>query len=129
MHIGIDVGGTNTDAVLVEGRRVLAECKAKGIQRRNITDQEIIERCIYALVNEGANILEEGIAQRASDIDVIYVYGYGFPIYRGGPMFYADTVGLKNVYAKVCEFHDKYGVEWEPAPLLKKLAEQGKTFN
>ena len=84
---------------------------------------------MYAMINEGAKILEEGFAQRASDIDVIYIYGYGYPVFRGGPMFYADTVGLKKVYERICEFQKQYGDEWKPAPLLKKLAEEGKTFN
>ena len=92
-----------------------------GIERRKISDQEIIERCIYVLINEGARILEEGYALRAADIDVIYVAGYGFPAYRGGPMWYADTVGLKNVYERVRQW-------WEPAPLLAQLAERGEKF-
>lgn len=108
---------------------ILEESKAQGITRREISDDEIIERTIYALVNEGAKILEEGIALRASDIDVIYISGYGFPVYRGGPMFYADCVGLNNVYKRVCEFHEEHGDFWKPAPLLKQLAEDGKTFN
>ena len=99
-----------------------------GIARRAITPEEIIERCIYVMINEGARILEEGHAQRAADIDVIYCTGYGFPGYRGGPMWYADTVGLKNVYARVHDFHKEYGHLWEPAPLLKKLAEEGGSF-
>jgi 3-hydroxyacyl-CoA dehydrogenase len=99
-----------------------------GIARHAVTPQEIIERCVYIMINEGARILEEGHAQRAADIDVIYCTGYGFPGYRGGPMWYADTVGLKSVYARVHEFHKQYGHLWEPAPLLKKLAEEGKTF-
>ena len=78
-------------------------------------EQEIVDRCIYALVNEGARILEEGIALRAGDIDVTYVYGYGFPAWRGGPMFYADAVGLKNVLARVREFETKHGMDlWSP---------------
>ncbi|MCW9032755.1 MAG: 3-hydroxyacyl-CoA dehydrogenase NAD-binding domain-containing protein [Rhodospirillales bacterium] len=101
----------------------------KDINARSIEDDEILKRCIYALVNEGAKILEEGIAQRSSDIDVIYIYGYGFPPYRGGPMFYADQVGLKNVYADICKFQETHGDVWEPAPLLKKLAEEGKSFS
>ena len=99
-----------------------------GIQRREISQEEIIERTIYALVNEGAKILEEGIALRAVDIDIIYLSGYGFPAWRGGPMWYASTVGLKKVYDRVCEFHAQHGELWEPAPLLKRLAEEGKTF-
>jgi 3-hydroxyacyl-CoA dehydrogenase len=99
-----------------------------GIQQRDISTQEIVDRCIYALVNEGARILEEGYALRAVDIDIIYLTGYGFPAYRGGPMWYADTVGLKKVYERVCEFHRQHGEWWEPAPLLKQLAEEGKGF-
>lgn len=94
----------------------------KGIQPREISQEELTERLVYSLVNEGAKILEEGIAQRAGDIDVIYIYGYGFPAYRGGPMGYADEMGLKNVVAAL----EKYGQT--PAPLLKRLADEGKTF-
>lgn len=108
---------------------IVKESERLGIKRRKISDQEIIERCLYALVNEGAKILEEKIAQRASDIDVIYVNGYGFPVYRGGPMFWADTVGLKKVYERVAAFHKEHGDYWTPAPLLQQLAEAGKTFN
>jgi 3-hydroxyacyl-CoA dehydrogenase len=99
-----------------------------GITQRKISAEEIIDRCIYALVNEGARILEEGYALRASDIDIIYLNGYGFPAHRGGPMWYADTVGLKKVYERISEFHRRHGEIWQPAPLLKRLAEQGKTF-
>ena len=99
-----------------------------GIQQRQISAQEIVDRCIYALVNEGARILEEGFALRAVDIDIIYLTGYGFPAHRGGPMWYADTVGLKKVYERIREFHQQHGHWWEPAPLLKKLAEEGKGF-
>jgi 3-hydroxyacyl-CoA dehydrogenase len=102
--------------------------RAAGIAQRNISSEEIVERCIYALVNEGARILEEGIAGRAVDIDIIYLNGYGFPAYRGGPMWYADTVGLDKVYRRISEFHQQHGELWEPAPLLKRLAEEGKTF-
>ena len=108
---------------------LIVDCaREAGIERRTITDEEIVERTIYALVNEGAKILDEGIAQRASDIDLIYVNGYGFPSWRGGPMFYADTVGLDKVYARVQEFERRHGEFWKPAPLLKRLAEAGKTF-
>jgi 3-hydroxyacyl-CoA dehydrogenase len=99
------------------------------IPQREITEAEIVERCIYALINEGARILEEGYALRSGDIDIVYLNGYGFPAYRGGPMFYADTVGLKKVYDQVCEFHEQHGFLWEPAPLLKRLAEEGRTFS
>ncbi len=99
-----------------------------GIPQRQISSEEIVDRCIYALVNEGARILEEGYALRAVDIDIIYLTGYGFPAYRGGPMWYADTVGLKKVYERISEFHRQHGELWEPAPLLKQLAEQDRTF-
>jgi len=100
-----------------------------GIERRAISNEEIVERCVYALVNEGAQVLEEGIALRAVDIDITYLYGYGFPAWRGGPMFYADTVGLKNVLARIEEFEQQHGPElWHPAPLLKRLVDSGRTF-
>jgi 3-hydroxyacyl-CoA dehydrogenase len=99
-----------------------------GIAQRQISAAEITDRCLYALVNEGARILEEGFALRASDIDTIYLNGYGFPAHRGGPMWYADTVGLKRVFERIAEFQGQHGAIWQPAPLLKRLAEQGKTF-
>jgi 3-hydroxyacyl-CoA dehydrogenase len=99
-----------------------------GIAQRQISAGEITDRCIYALVNEGARILEEGYALRASDIDIIYLNGYGFPAHRGGPMWYADTVGLKQVCDRVFEFHRQHGEIWRPAPLLKRLADEGKGF-
>ena len=99
-----------------------------GIERREITDEEILQRCMYPLINEGAKILEEGIALRSSDIDVVWIYGYGFPRYRGGPMFYADTVGVKHVYDTMSRLYDEHGEWLEPAPLLKKLADEGKGF-
>lgn len=103
--------------------------RGAGIERRTVTREEIVERCIYALVNEGAHVLGEGIALRASDIDVVYLNGYGFPAWRGGPMFYADTVGLKTVLARIEEFRARHGEElWSPAPLLRELAEGGGTF-
>ncbi|MEQ8407238.1 MAG: 3-hydroxyacyl-CoA dehydrogenase NAD-binding domain-containing protein [Gammaproteobacteria bacterium] len=105
------------------------EAEALGVEQRDISDEEILQRCFYPLINEGALILEEGIAQRPSDIDVVYVYGYAFPAAKGGPMFYADQIGLKNVYDKICEFRDRYGEDyWKPAPLLKELAEKGSSF-
>ncbi len=108
---------------------IVKASKEAGIKRREISGQEILERCIYALVNEGADILEEGIALRASDIDIVYIYGYGFPRYRGGPMLYADTVGLDKVLESVRRFHSVHGEFWIPAPLLEKLAAEGKKFN
>jgi len=98
------------------------------ILQRQISAEEIVDRCIYALVNEGARILEERFALRAVDIDIIYLNGYGFPAYRGGPMWHADTVGLPKVYQRICEFHHQHRELWAPAPLLKRLAESGKTF-
>ena len=101
-----------------------------GVQRRKVSDQEIIERLVYALVNEAALILEEGIAMRASDIDMVYLTGYGFPLFRGGPMCYADTVGLPNVLRAIRKYGKGHHPEaWKPAPLLEKLAAEGKTFN
>jgi 3-hydroxyacyl-CoA dehydrogenase len=101
-----------------------------GVERRQISDEEIVERLVYALVNEGAKILEEGIALRASDIDMVYLTGYGFPLYRGGPMFYADTVGLPKVLAAIEQYARGYhGEAWTPAPLLQRLAAEGKGFN
>jgi 3-hydroxyacyl-CoA dehydrogenase len=102
-----------------------------GITPRTIDDSEIVERCMYALVNEGARILSEGIAARASDIDIVYLNGYGFPQHRGGPMLYADTVGLPNVVRALRRFAAEPGADpsWQPAPLLVELAEAGKTYN
>jgi len=101
-----------------------------GIRTRAVGTEEIVERCILALVNEGARILEEGIALRAVDIDMVYLAGYGFPRYRGGPMFYADTLGLRNVLAAMEKYRNGYHGEcWTPAPLLARLAAEGNTFN
>jgi 3-hydroxyacyl-CoA dehydrogenase len=99
-----------------------------GIERRSISDQEILERCLYPLINEGAKILAEGVAQRASDIDVIWMYGYGFPRYRGGPMWYADAVGTATVHEAMVRLHDEHGDWLEPAPLLAELAKSGRGF-
>ena len=108
---------------------VIAEAAAEaGIARRTIGDDEIVPRCLYPLVNEGAKILDEGIALRAGDIDVVWMHGYGFPRYRGGPMFWADLVGLRTIYDTMSRLHDEHGEWLEPAPLLKRLAEQGKGF-
>jgi 3-hydroxyacyl-CoA dehydrogenase len=106
------------------------ESKRLGIARRKIDAAEIIDRCIYGLVTEGAKILQDGIALRSSDIDVIWINGYGFPRHRGGPMHYADTVGLDKVYARVCEFRDRFGSQyWQPPALLEQLAADGGTFS
>ncbi len=112
------------EQMLVEYRKEL------GITPRKISDAEIVERCIYALVNEGARILEEGIAARASDIDMVYLTGYGFPLFRGGPMLYADQTGLYNVARSMKAFAAASGDDfWEPAPLLARLAAEGKSFS
>jgi 3-hydroxyacyl-CoA dehydrogenase len=106
--------------------------KEHGFSPRKLAEEEIVERCIYALVNEGAHLLDEGIALRASDIDVVYLAGYGFPRYRGGPMFHADTMGLYNVERTIRRFaSNPHGDPrfWRPAPLLARLAAEGKTFN
>lgn len=108
---------------------IAAEAERLGIERRHIGTEEIIDRCIYGLVTEGARILEEGIAIRPGDIDVVWLNGYGFPRYRGGPMHYADSVGLDRVYKKVCAFRDRFGpTYWEPPALLEELAKKKGRF-
>ena len=106
--------------------------KTLGITPRKISDEEVVQRLVFAMVNEAAHILEEGIANKASDIDMVYLTGYGFPIYRGGPMMYADQVGLFNVAEAMKRFarnpHDDAAF-WQPAPLLARLVAEGKTFN
>ncbi|WOB07566.1 3-hydroxyacyl-CoA dehydrogenase NAD-binding domain-containing protein [Piscinibacter gummiphilus] len=110
-------------------KKVILDFMAKeGRTPREIGKDEILERCIYAMVNEGAKILEEGIALRASDIDVVWLNGYGWPVYRGGPMFYADTVGLDNVVAKLKEYGPRMGANFKISPLLEKMAADGKKF-
>ena len=102
---------------------------AQGISQGDISDEEILDRCLLPMINEGAKILDEGIAVRASDIDVTYVYGYGWPVYRGGPMHYANSLGLDKVLAKIRHYHETTGDDfWAPSPLLVSLAEQGKRF-
>lgn len=116
----------------VEDPEVLALIEAcarhDGIERRTVTDEEIVQRTMYALVNEAARILEEGVARRASDIDVIYVSGYGFPAFRGGPLFYADQQGLPAVLETIRGFHARHGELWQPAPLLEQLVASGRSF-
>ena len=102
--------------------------KESNIVRREISDKEIIDRCILALVNEGAQILAEGVAQRSGDLDIVYINGYGFPIWRGGPMFYANKLGLDEVVKKLKEFSTMDHGFWKPAPLLEKLATEGQFF-
>ena len=109
---------------------IVKHSKDIGVERRKVSDQEIVERLVYSMVNEAAYILEEGIAQRASDVDMVYLTGYGFPLHRGGPMLYADSVGLLNVVAAMEKYaKGRHGEFWKPAPLLAKLAAEGKTFN
>jgi 3-hydroxyacyl-CoA dehydrogenase len=110
-------------------KKVILDFMAKeGRTPREIGKAEILERCIYAMVNEGAKILEEGIALRASDIDVVWLNGYGWPVYRGGPMFYADTVGLDTVVKKLKEYGPRMGANFKISPLLEKMATEGKKF-
>jgi 3-hydroxyacyl-CoA dehydrogenase len=104
------------------------EASKRGIARRAIADEEIVARITTALANEGARVLEDGFALRAGDIDVVYVYGFGFPRYRGGPMFYADTIGLPTVLSRVNEYRARFGDYWQPAPLLEKLVAEGRGF-
>ncbi len=99
-----------------------------GIPQRTFTDEDIVDRCLFALINEGARIVDDGSAERASDIDVIYVNGYGFPAWRGGPMFFADRRGLGDIHQRILAFRQEHGDRWEPAPLVAKLAATGGTF-
>jgi 3-hydroxyacyl-CoA dehydrogenase len=109
--------------------KIIRDFMAKaGTTPRKISESEILERCVYPMINEGAKILEEKIAIRPSDIDIVWINGYGWPVYRGGPMFYGDTVGLKNVVAKLQEYGPKLGAGFKLSPLLEKLAAEGKRF-
>jgi 3-hydroxyacyl-CoA dehydrogenase len=107
---------------------VVQVSKELGIKRRAISDEEIRERCLYALVNEGAKVLEEGLALRAGDIDVIWIYGYGFPVHQGGPMYFADQIGLAKVADALARHAEVQGATMAPAPLLSRLAKEGKGF-
>jgi 3-hydroxyacyl-CoA dehydrogenase len=122
--------GSRTPIPDPEVEKIILDASAKkGIKRREIDKQEIIERTIYPMINEGARILEEGIATRPGDIDVIWLYGYGWPVWRGGPMHYADTVGLKHVRDRLAFYAERSGDETlKPAALLDKLANEGRTF-
>jgi 3-hydroxyacyl-CoA dehydrogenase len=105
------------------------EAAKRGITRRAVTDEEIIARIMTALANEGARVLEEGYATRASDIDAVYCYGFGYPRHVGGPMFYADAVGLSTVLARVKQYRDSFGDYWKPAALLERLVAEGQNFH
>jgi len=122
-----DENRTATPSAVTE--QIIKDFRAKkGVEARDISDEEIFERTIYPMINEGAKILEEGKAYRASDIDVVWINGYGWPAYRGGPMHYANVVGLKKIADKMAEFEAKYGADFKPSALLVKLANEGKTF-
>ncbi len=107
---------------------VLKKSEEAGYERRSISDDEILERLVYPMINEGAKILGEGIAQRASDIDVVWINGYGWPVYRGGPMFFADTIGVDTVLARLREFQERFGDDFKPAKNLEEVAASGKGF-
>ncbi len=122
-------GGDRTPIPDPDVEKIILEVsREQSVQRRPISDQEILERLLYPMVNEGAKILEEKLAIRASDIDVIWVYGYGWPVYRGGPMFWADQVGLKAIKTRMLETQRRHGDVWQPAALLSRLADAGKGF-
>ena len=114
---------TPDEIVGLQGLQRRMPAPQQGVTRRQIDDEEIVERTLYTMVNEGAKILEEGMAQRASDIDVVWVYGYGWPVYRGGPMFWADTEGLAKIIAGL----EKHG--FEVSKLLRDKAEKGEKLS
>jgi len=123
-----DKRAATSDPLILE--LIIAHSQERGITRRAIPDQEILERCLYSMINEGAKILEEGIVARPLDIDIVWIHGFGFPTYRGGPMFYADEIGLKTVLEAIRKYRESLGAEyWTPAALLEKLAEQGRGFD
>ena len=107
---------------------IVEESARMGITRKPMGEQEIIKRCLYGMINEGARLLEQGVALRPSDIDVTYLTGYGFPAHHGGPLYLADRIGLANVLADIERLHAQYGYWWTPAPLLQRLAADGQSF-
>jgi len=122
-------GGSRTPIPDPEAKALLEAFAAKqNVQKRDISDDEIEKRAIYSMINEGAKILEEGVAVRPSDLDIIFINGYGWPVYKGGPMFYADLVGLDKVLATLKEFESRFGEVWKPAPLIEKLVSENKGF-
>ena len=121
--------GSRTPIPSPEVEALIKEVSADlGIERRAIDDEEILSRCIYPLINEGANVLDEGIALRAGDIDIVWLNGYGFPAHRGGPMHYADSVGIDAIHRGVRRYHERHGAWWEPSSLLERMAKEGTTF-
>jgi 3-hydroxyacyl-CoA dehydrogenase len=118
--------GSRTPKPYPELQEIVAGvAKELGVEQRKISDEEIVQRCIFPMINEGCKILDEGVALRASDIDIVWLNGYGFPAYRGGPMFYGELVGLPKVLAAIEDFQRKFGKVWEPSPLLVKAAAAG----
>ena len=109
-------------------KAILEFAKKQGVERRQISDEEILERCLFPMINEGAKILDEGIALRASDIDVVWLYGYGWPVYHGGPMHYAEEIGLRQVLDRLKTYHAGHGEDFAPAPLLERLVAEKKSF-
>jgi 3-hydroxyacyl-CoA dehydrogenase len=124
-----EAGSRNRIADPIVEELAAGEATRRGIKRRTISDEEIIARITTALANEGAQVLEDGYAIRASDIDVVYVNGFGFPRHRGGPMFYADTIGLPTVLARVNQYREQFGDYWKPSPLLERLVAEGRGFH
>ncbi|GLY70222.1 3-hydroxyacyl-CoA dehydrogenase [Amycolatopsis taiwanensis] len=109
-------------------REIVAYSARIGIERRKVSDEEILKRCLYALVNRGAWLVEQGVAAKPGDVDAVYTTGYGFPKTKGGPLYWADSIGLSTVLADIERLHEEHGVWWEPAPLLVRLARDGATF-
>ncbi|MES1264222.1 MAG: 3-hydroxyacyl-CoA dehydrogenase family protein, partial [Variovorax sp.] len=107
---------------------IVEESARMGIRRQPMTEEDIVKRCLYGMINEGAKLLERGIALRPGDIDITYLTGYGFPAHHGGPMYLADRIGLDKVLADIRRFHAKEGFWWTPAPLLEKLVRERKSF-
>ena len=122
-----DASRKATPSPVVE-KAILDFSAKQGVTRRTISDAEILERCLYPMINEGAKILDEKIAARASDIDVVWMTGYGWPVYRGGPMHYASDVGLDHVLNRLKAYHERHGDDFKPAALLEKLVADKKTF-
>ncbi len=123
-----DKGGRTPQRDPVVEQFIVEESRRLGFERKALSEDEILKRCLYGMVNEGAKLLELGIALRPSDIDIVYVTGYGFPARHGGPMYYADRVGLDKVLADIKRFHLEHGFWWQPAPLLERLVAQGHSF-